>query len=62
MPLRVIAVCPGLSQSFRGEVESHFTWMEQLNVDEADVVFVLTHLKVQAGGVYHIRPRFTHLN
>lgn len=42
------------SPSVGGEVVAHLTQVEQLNVDEADVVFVLTHLESQAGGVYHI--------
>lgn len=45
--------------SVGGEVVPRFTQTEQLNVDEADVVFVLTQLEGQTGGVYHTRTRFT---
>lgn len=35
--------------------------MEELNVDEADVVLVLTHLEDQEGGVPHIRTTTTEI-
>lgn len=44
--------------SVRGQEVPHSIETKQLNVDEADVVFVLTHLEGQAGGVHHMRTNY----